>query len=49
MIGKPRSGKSLIAKNIATRLDLVHINIDNWIAALLLKIKNYEPPELEEG
>ena len=50
VIGKPRSGKTLLAKNLATKLDLVHINIDNWLAALLNKIKNYEPPEdLEEG
>jgi hypothetical protein len=34
---------------MALKLDLVHINIDNWVNALLLKIKNYEPPEdLEE-
>jgi hypothetical protein len=28
---------------------LIHINFDTWIVALLEKIKNYEPPELEEG
>jgi len=28
----------------------VHISVDNWLAALLAKIKAYEPPEdLEEG
>jgi hypothetical protein len=45
VIGKPRSGKSTLAKNLAVRLDLVHINTENWIIALLEKIKNYEPPE----
>lgn len=50
IIGKPRSGKTLLSKNLAVKLDLVHINIDNWLAALLQKIKTYEPPEdLEEG
>jgi adenylate kinase family enzyme len=50
MIGKPRSGKTLLAKNLAAKMDLVHINVEAWIAKLLNKIKNYEPPEdLEEG
>lgn len=31
-------------------MDLVHISVDNWLTALLAKIKAYEPPEdLEEG
>ena len=45
VIGKPRSGKSTLAKNLAVRLDLVHINTENWVLALLEKIKNYEAPE----
>ena len=50
VVGKPRSGKTNLAKNLAQRLDLVHINVDNWLAALLAKIKAYEPPEdVEEG
>lgn len=50
VIGKPRSGKSLLSKNLALKLDLVHINLDNWLAQLLNKIKTYELPEdLEEG
>ena len=49
IIGKPRSGKSTLAKNLAVKLDLVHINVENWIKALLEKIKTYEPPEVEEG
>jgi len=35
--------------NLSKKLDLIHISIDNWIVALLAKIKAYEPPELEEG
>jgi stage III sporulation protein SpoIIIAA len=50
VIGKPRAGKTNLSKNLAQRLDLVHINVDNWLKALLAKIKAYEPPEdLEEG
>jgi hypothetical protein len=49
IIGKPRSGKTNLCVNLAKKLDLVHISIDNWITALLAKIKAYEPPELEEG
>ena len=40
----------MLCANLAKKLDLVHINIDNWINALIAKIKAYEPPEdLEEG
>lgn len=52
VIGKPRSGKTTICRNLALKdnLDLIHINIDNWIAQVIEKVKNYEPPEdLEEG
>jgi predicted GTPase len=49
VIGKPRSGKTTLCANLAKKLDLVHINIDNWINALITKIKTYEPPEVEEG
>jgi adenylate/nucleoside-diphosphate kinase len=49
IIGKPRSGKSTFAKSLSTKLDLIHINVDNWIATVYEKIKNYEPPELEEN
>ena len=50
VIGKPRSGKTTLAKNLCVKLDLVHINVENWINDLLAKIKAYEPPEdLEEG
>lgn len=48
VIGKPRSGKTTLSKQLAQRLDLVNVEMSIWIAALLEKIKNYEPPELEE-
>ena len=31
VIGKPRSGKTTLSKNLASRLDLVHVNVENWI------------------
>jgi hypothetical protein len=36
---------------LAQRLDLLHINIENWLAKLLKKIKEKpeDEPELEEG
>ena len=52
LLGKPRSGKTTLAKLLAARLDLVHVSVENWLARLLDKIKNYEPPEdldLQEG
>jgi predicted ATP-grasp superfamily ATP-dependent carboligase len=50
VIGKPRSGKTTLAKNLSLKLDLVHVSVDNWLAALQAKVKAYEPPEdLEEG
>jgi hypothetical protein len=40
----------MLSQTLAKKLDLAHINVDNWINALLEKIKAYEPPEdLEEG
>ena len=50
VIGKPRSGKTNLAKNLSIKLDLVHVSVDNWLVGLIAKIKAYEPPEdLEEG
>jgi hypothetical protein len=45
IVGKPRSGKTLLAKNLAKRLDLVHVSVENWIKDLADRVKNYEPPE----
>ena len=49
VLGKPRAGKTTLSKNLAIKLDLVHINVENWVLKLLEKIKNYEAPDLEEG
>jgi predicted kinase len=49
IIGKPRSGKTTLARNLAKRLDLVHVSVENWLLRLQEKIKNYEAPDdLEE-
>jgi adenylate kinase family enzyme len=50
LIGIPRAGKTNTAKNLSKELDLVHVNVKNYIEVLLKKIANYEPPDdLEEG
>jgi len=49
IIGKPRAGKTSLCVSLSEKLQLFHINIENWIKVLLEKIKNYEAPELEEG
>lgn len=57
IIGKPRAGKTTLAKQIEKRLNLVRISTDQWINNLFKKIKDREenPPEeepepiLEEG
>lgn len=48
IIGKPRSGKSTVAKALCKELDLVHINIETWLTALQKKVAEYEPPEINE-
>lgn len=52
LLGKPRSGKTTLAKLLATRLHLVHVSVENWLQRLQEKIKAHaeeeEPPE-EEG
>jgi hypothetical protein len=47
VVGMPRSGKSTLAKQLATRLDLVRIAPEVWIDDLLARIKDREenPPE----
>jgi SpoVK/Ycf46/Vps4 family AAA+-type ATPase len=42
VMGKPRSGKTTIAKSISKQLDLVHINIENWISSVFEKKKAKE-------
>jgi len=50
IIGKPRSGKTRVGKDLSASLDLVHITIDRFLNALEKKIAAYElPTDLEEG
>lgn len=57
VLGKPRSGKTTLAKQIEKRLNLTRVSVDVWIQNLFKKIKDREenPPEeepepvLEEG
>jgi len=48
IIGKPRSGKSTLARNLAVRLDLVIISVDSWFDSFSAKIKEQpDPSEVE--
>ena len=51
LLGKPRSGKTTLAKALCAKLDLVRISPDIWIEELFVRIKDREenPPEEEEG
>lgn len=50
LLGKPRSGKTTLAKSLAQKLDLVRISPDVWIEDLFARIKDREenPPEEDE-
>jgi len=46
MLGKPKTGKTTFCKLLAKKIDVVHIEIEMEIEALLVKIKEYdEAPE----
>lgn len=50
IIGKPRSGKSTLGRELSKSLDLVYIEPEALIKKILDKVANYQPPEdLEEG
>ncbi len=57
IVGKPRSGKTTLAKQLEKRLNLTRVSVEVWISNLFKKIKDREenPPEeepepvLEEG
>jgi len=34
ILGKPRSGKTTLAKLLADKLKLVHVNVENWLEKL---------------
>ena len=50
IIGKPRCGKTTLAKALAERLDIVRISPDIWLLDLFARIKDREenPPEEDE-
>lgn len=50
ILGKPRTGKTTTAAELAKSLDLLHIEVQLLIQKIFLKIETYEPPEdLEDG
>jgi hypothetical protein len=57
LIGKPRAGKTSLAKSLSVSLDLIHVSVEIWVNTLLVKLAKikegeapYEIPEdLEEG
>lgn len=57
LLGKPRSGKTTLANELQTRLNLLRVSPDVWLDKLFAKIKDREEnppdedpePELEEG
>jgi len=50
ILGKPRSGKTTLAKAVSEKLDLVRVSADLWLDDLFARIKEREenPPEEEE-
>ena len=42
VIGKPRSGKTTLTKELEKSLNLVRVSVDNWLANLFKKIKDRE-------
>jgi len=50
ILGKPRSGKTTLAKSLSEKLDLVRVSADLWLEDLFARIKDREenPPEEDE-
>ena len=50
VIGKPRTGKTTLMKELAKKLDLIYIEPGVLLQKLLEKVANYQPPtDLPEG
>ena len=51
ILGKPRSGKTTLAKAMAEKLDLVRISPEIWLDVLFAKVKDLEenPPDPTES
>lgn len=49
IIGKPRSGKSTLARNLAKTLDLKRVSVDSWVDDFLFRLKDRieNPPDIE--
>ena len=45
LIGKPRCGKTTTARLLAESLGIEHVCVDNFLARLLKKVAEYEPPD----
>lgn len=51
ILGKPRSGKTTLAKALSEKLDLVRISPDLWLETIFAKVKEIEenPPDPTES
>lgn len=51
VIGKPKIGKTTFCKKLAEKLDVIHIEIEKSLEALMKRVKEYEesPEQDEEG
>jgi chloramphenicol 3-O-phosphotransferase len=45
LLGKPRSGKTTLARILAQRLNLVHVNVENWLEKLMKGIVDHAEDE----
>lgn len=50
IIGRPKSGKSILAKSIAKKYNIVYISVESMIEKVFERVKFFEenPPEADE-